>query len=124
VDPEISIREDAPEELRGVVIDIAYEAGLDPHDMRSLVCRVLRRREDPDNWSAFPNVDGEVRGHLDSCQWFEVYDVIEAIWSKLKKQRDKNIFSTEAEMFEPDPYEAFAAEVNRYFRCTNGRRSH
>jgi hypothetical protein len=76
---EISIREDAPLELRGVVVDIAYEAGLTPHDVREIACRVLRRRGDPSNWSAFPNVDGEARDHLDSCEWYEVYDVIESL---------------------------------------------
>ena len=82
-DAEISVREDAPRELRGVLVDIAYEGGMNPHTMRSLVCRALRAREDPNNWSAFPNVDGEVRSHLDACQWWEVYDVIEAIYGLL-----------------------------------------
>src|SRR5439155_8871530 len=32
---EIRVRNDAPYNLRGVVVDIAYEAGLDPHSMRT-----------------------------------------------------------------------------------------
>ncbi len=56
-EPEITVTTAAPEELRGVLVDIAYEAGLGPHNMRTLVCRLLRRREDDGNWSAFPNVD-------------------------------------------------------------------
>lgn len=67
--PEIMVRDEAPHELRGVLVDIAYECDHDPHEMRSIVCRVLRVRENPDNWSAFPNVDGEVRENLDGCQW-------------------------------------------------------
>jgi len=78
-DVEISVREDAPLEFRGVIVDIAYEVGLSPHEVRTVVCRVLRRREDPSNWSPFPNVDGEVRDHLDSCEWYEVYDVVEVL---------------------------------------------
>ena len=48
-----------------MLVDISYETGFDPLALRSLVCRVLRVREDPRNWSAFPNVDSEVRGDLD-----------------------------------------------------------
>src|SRR5262245_61585129 len=77
--PDAEVRHDAPHELRGAMVDIAYECGLDPHLMRSIVCRVLRVREDPENWSAFPNVDGEVRWHLDACPWYRVYDVIESV---------------------------------------------
>jgi hypothetical protein len=97
-DVEISVREDAPRELRGVMVDIAYEAGLSPHDVRGAVCRVLRRREDPNNWTAFPNVDGEVRDHLDSCEWYEVYDVIESLAEEVEKP------------------EKFEQELNEYFR--------
>ena len=77
--PEISVREDAPKELRSVVVDIAYEAGLTPSQLREAVCRVLRIESDPYNWSDFPNIDQEVRGDLLRCDWFEVYDVIEEI---------------------------------------------
>lgn len=45
-DAAISVRNDAPYNLRGVVVDLAYEAGLDPHGMRSIVCGTLRVRED------------------------------------------------------------------------------
>lgn len=97
-DADICVREDAPHELRGVIVDIAYEAGLSPHSVRSVVCQILRRREDPSNWSALPNVDGEVREHLDSCEWYEVYDVIEALAAEIN-----------------DPAK-FEHEVNAYFR--------
>jgi hypothetical protein len=79
-------------------VDLAYEAGLSPHNVRSLVCGVLRRREDPNNWSAFPNVDGEVRWNLDSCEWYEVYDVIESLAEEVE---------------DPDRFEQ---ELNSYFR--------
>ena len=76
--PEISVREDAPRELRSVVVDIAYEAGLTPGQLREVVCRVLRVESDSDNWSYFP-ITQEVKGELLRCEWFEVYDVIEEI---------------------------------------------
>jgi hypothetical protein len=102
-DVEIRIRHDAPEELRAVIVDIAYESGLNPHPLRDIVCRVLRVREDPNNWSA-PNVDLEVRGHLESCEWYEVYDLIEAIHDSLGRSKDDG---TRPEHFE--------REINKYF---------
>jgi hypothetical protein len=97
-DAEIIVREDAPEELRGVLVDIAYEAGLSPHGLRSIVCTVLRRREDPNNWTPFPNVDGEARYHVDTCEWYEVYDIIEAIAEDVENPG------------------GFESELNQYFR--------
>lgn len=106
-DVEITVRLDAPDELRGVVVDLAYESGLAPHAMRSLVCRVLRRREDQGNWTPFPNVDNEVRNHLDSCEWYEVYDIIEAIYDRLEKSAPTRHDGDGAEYFE--------REINKYF---------
>jgi hypothetical protein len=78
------VRNDAPHDLRGYIVDFAYESGLTPDDVRTVVCKVLMTRPDPNNWSPFPNVDGECRDHLDRCKWFEVYDIIESLHSKLE----------------------------------------
>ena len=82
-EPEIKVREDAPSELRSVLVDIAYESGLWPTALRETICRVLRTAANPGNWSDFPNIDIEVRYALEQCEWFEVYDVIEEIPSAL-----------------------------------------
>jgi len=103
---EITVREDAPHELRGVVVDIAYECGLEPHPARAIVCNTLRVREDPNNWSAYPNVDSEVRWHLDRCEWYEVYDVIEAFYRGLEERRERR--------YDARP-EQFGDELNEYF---------
>lgn len=105
---EITVRLDAPEELRDILVDIAYESGLTPHSLRSTVCSMLRKREDPNNWSAFPNVDGEVRMHLSSCAWYRVYDMIEVIYSDL-------VVST-TKLHDGQSAEYFASEINKYFR--------
>jgi AbiJ N-terminal domain 4 len=104
-DVEISVRHDAPEELRAVIVDIAYESGSTPHALRGIVCRVLRVKEDLSNWSPFPNLDGEVRNHLESCEWYEVYDLIEVIYRSLKLKEEGG---TRPEHFE--------SEINKYFR--------
>ena len=110
-EPEITVRQDAPDELRAVLADIAYESGLRPNSLRSLVCRVLRVAPDPSNWSEYPNVDGEVREHLRECPWYRVYDVIEAIYGRLKG-REGVLRGDQA----VDGGEYFSDELNAYFR--------
>lgn len=107
-DLEITVRQDAPEELRSAIVDIAYDSGLDPHSLRKIVTRVLRKRIDRNNWSAFPNVDDEVRGHLDACHWYEVYDVIEAVYCWLVESPPGRLPVDEAAYFD--------SEINKYFR--------
>jgi len=79
---EITIREDAPDDLRFTVLDEATKAGLDPGDLRDVVCRVFRKRPDPNNWSP-GNVQEEVEDLVYGADWFRVYDVIEAIVNRL-----------------------------------------
>ncbi len=76
---EITFRNDAPEELRYMVIQIGIELGLKPSDLRSIICPVLRKRPDSNNWSEYPNIRKEIGGLLDECEWYRVYDIIEVI---------------------------------------------
>ena len=48
-DAEITTRHSAPYDLRGVIVDLAYESGLSPKRRRSIVCRGLPTRENPNN---------------------------------------------------------------------------
>jgi hypothetical protein len=79
----ITVRNDAPYEFRGILVDLAYEYGLSPSILRELVCRQLRTRADQSNWSPYPNIDNEVRGLIDDCPWFKVYDILEEIARKV-----------------------------------------
>jgi len=112
--PEIGVRHDAPRELRGVLVDMAYAAGLTPKSLRPIVCQVLMRRPDEGNWSSFPNVDGENRDLLDQAEWFEVYDVIEAIYDglpPLSKYGDLDGAYDD----EKEPRLSFTKAINAYF---------
>ncbi len=110
-DTEISVHYDAPYELRGIVLDIAYEAGLGPSSLRSIICQLLRKREDPSNWSEYPNIASEVTELIDGCEWYDVYNIIEAIYKRLKSRDEKS--HTETSEFRAD---YFTAEINKYFR--------
>ena len=98
-DAEIHIRNDAPQMVRDAVIQIAYQCGLKPSDLRSLLCGLLFRAPDRGNWSEFPNIDSEARELIEDCEWFEVYDLIEDV-SKMRGSRAQD----------------FCDEMNRFFR--------
>jgi hypothetical protein len=110
-DAAITIRKEAPEEFRRVLVDLAYEAGLDPSRLRSIVCKLLRVPADPNNWSQFPNIDGEARGHIERCEWFEVYDLVERIHDSLL-----NKYAGYASLEVEQGASAFERELNAYFR--------
>jgi hypothetical protein len=100
---EITVREDAPEGLRGFIKMAYYDLGKSPSDLRSITSRVLKIAPDSNNWSEFPNIDYEVGQHLQNCEWYLVYDIIETIIQKLNPQEKAT----------------FIEEINEYF-ITNG----
>lgn len=75
---EITIREDAPHEFRGVLVTLCYDCGFAPSSLLRIACSALKKREQG-NWSEYPNIDREVRDLIDTCDWWRVYDIIEAI---------------------------------------------
>ena len=110
-DAEISIRHDSPEWLRELVVDLAYEAKFQPSDLRAFLCRLLLETADRNNWSEFPNIDGEVRGLLSAAPWFRVYDLIEWIFTQRHSSGSEvwNIDSNAAA-------DRFATTLNQAFR--------
>lgn len=95
---EIIIRDDAPEELREFVIQCLYDLGLQPNFLRSILCKVLRVFPDRDNFSK-SNIEAEVEARILHCEWFDVYDFIEAMWDAIQlNQREE-----------------FTNELNEYF---------
>lgn len=99
---EITKRNEAPAELRSVVLEVAYEAGLAPAEVRQALCSILLKRPDQNNWSR-PNVMEENLALIDNCEWYFVYDLIERIVDILYKRS------------EPESANSFSKKVNRYF---------
>jgi hypothetical protein len=87
---EISIREDAPESLHYFVLQTAIDLGWAPSSLRTILCRVLRVPPDSGNWSEYPNVWGAVEGLMYRCEWYKVYDVIEAMYARFSKHDSEN----------------------------------
>jgi hypothetical protein len=87
---EITVWEDAPENLRHFVLETAGAAGYGPSDVRNLICSVLHRRPDPNNWSEYPNVWGEAQELAYGCEWFKFYDFVEEICRSLANSTAEN----------------------------------
>jgi hypothetical protein len=103
---EITVREDAPENLRYFVLQTARDLGWRPTPLRSILCRVLRARPDASNWSEYPNIWDEVQELMYGCDWFKVYDIIEALHVAFARG-DENSGDNDAGVF--------ADELNEFF---------
>jgi hypothetical protein len=62
-----------------------------------IICKVLKVAPEG-NWTEFPNIDYEIKSHLEKCEWFFVYDIIELILQKLNAKERTN-FSEEMNEF-------------------------
>lgn len=83
-DAEISIRQDAPNEVRDAVTMLGYAFDLGPGGMRELICEVLLKRPNTDNWSP-GNIENEARSLIDEAPWYKVYDLAERLYIEVGK---------------------------------------
>ena len=89
---EILVRHDAPRALREALPQLAYGLGWGPSGMRLLVCQVLAVAPDRGKWSEYPNIADEVNYLLETCAWYRVYDIAEAVARELDQwsgERDR-----------------------------------
>jgi hypothetical protein len=101
----ITIHEDAPENLRYFVLQIAADLGWRPDPLRRIICRVLRVIPD-EGTNRDRDIQFEVRELMNTCPWFKVYDIIEALHASFARE-DENIGGDEAG--------SFADEINKFF---------
>src|SRR2546427_699781 len=101
---EITIREDAPQALQEYLIQLSYECGLKPSDLRKIICQTLKVLPDKQNWSERPNIHEENVQRLGQCKWFKVYDVIEQLDDYLGNHN-----------YDSGVYEHFTTELNEFF---------
>ncbi len=102
---QITVREDAPSELRGAIPLIAKSVGMGPDAMRQVICEVLLTQPDPDNWTPYPNVWNEVVWLVDEAPWYKVYDIAEALYAALAARQP----------WESSPADEFESRLNDFF---------
>lgn len=79
---EITIREDAPEQVRDGVLMLAYASGMGPGSLREVICQVLLQRPNPSNWSP-GNIENEVHRLIDDAPWHKIYDIAERLHAEI-----------------------------------------
>ena len=92
-DAGITIREDAPEELRYAIPQIASKLDMSYSSMRKIICQELLVPPDSFNWTEDPNIRNEVNGLIGSCLWFRVYDIAEALHNEIEGAHRQKLFS-------------------------------
>jgi hypothetical protein len=105
---EITVRHDAPDWLRDLVVQIADECGWNPGALRKILCAQLLVAPDLNNWSS-PNVDREVKGLLRDAPWFVVYDLIERLCAEARNK--PGAFGNTGSISDE-----FTGRINRAFR--------
>lgn len=115
---EIAFREDAPDNLRYFVLETARELDWAPSSLRPIICHVLKEVPNQNNWSEFPNIWDEVQELIYGCEWFKVYDIIEALHAHFVKHDRENRLQ-DAPRFS-DAINAFFVEKGIGWRLFNG----
>jgi hypothetical protein len=95
---EITIRHEAPQGLREFIIQTVIALGHEPNFIRDIICRVLRKIPNRDNWSPYPNIFNETVELITECEWFYVYDIIEAFYKALNS-KERQSFQEEVNDF-------------------------
>ena len=101
---EISIRNAAPVAVRHAILKIAEdEMDVSPAVLREVLCRILRKMPDPDNWSQYPNIWEECQKLIGEAGWYRVYDFVEELYQELEV------------LHELEDAEEWAERINEYF---------
>lgn len=95
---EITVRHDAPQALREFIIQTIESLGYGPSYSRRIICRVLRKVPNRNNWSPYPNIYDEVVDLISECEWFYVYDIIEGLYISIE-EKHKQTFQDEINDF-------------------------
>ncbi len=102
------VQEDAPQELRETVVEIAARAGLDYDDIFEVAGRIGKASwEHSETRQAGTSSRIQLKPLVSRWEWYLVYDFIEALWSKMRLG-----------YFEGPIEEDFAWMINDYFRHT------
>ncbi len=78
-EPEITIRNDAPAWLRDRMLELACVAGLDVFDIRRILSKHFGRMPQ----AHASQIEAEITVWIRGCAWYDVYDIIEAIYQTL-----------------------------------------
>lgn len=85
----VTIRFDAPQELRVWLFDLVKKLGFSIKAFRGIVCQMSYQTADPNNWGENSFMESEIRVLLENCRWNYIYDIIETTLVALPQQIKK-----------------------------------
>jgi hypothetical protein len=117
-DAPITIREDAPDDFRFQLLQIASRnCNLRPRDIRDIVCRVLQRRPNPGQQTENKYMWQEIDDLVYNCSWYFVYDITEALYNDLVSRSGSGaIYEDLNSRAANDKAAIFETKVNECFR--------
>jgi uncharacterized protein YoaH (UPF0181 family) len=81
-EPEITVREDAPEAIREGLIVVAQETGMATGGLLRIACKALRKiRKSDDNFNY--TFEDELHEIITNAKWYRIYDICEKIYEFL-----------------------------------------
>ncbi|MBO7566851.1 MAG: hypothetical protein J6T60_07135 [Bacteroidales bacterium] len=80
---EISIRFDAPPQLRAWLLPLVKRLKYSIKSFRDIVCQMSYQPSNPSNWGENSFMESEIQELLNNCQWNYIYDIIEETYKQL-----------------------------------------
>ena len=80
---EITIRFDAPTELREWLFCLIKRLKYSIKSFRDIVCQMSYQTANPNQWGENSYMEEEIRELLDNCQWNNIYDIIEETYRQI-----------------------------------------
>lgn len=99
----ITIRFDAPPQLRGWLLPLIKRLRFSVMKFREIICQMSYQPPNPSNWCENSYLESEIQELLDNCQWNYVYDIIEATYKEIPAASK----------------DEYATSINKFF-LTNG----
>ena len=100
---EITIRFDAPAELREWLFCLVKRLKYSIKSFRNIVCQMSYQNANPNQWGENSYMEEEIRELLANCKWYYIYDIIEETYKQLPTTARGN----------------FTTSLNNFF-CSNG----
>ncbi len=101
---DITIRFEAPMELREWVFSLVMRLGFSMSKFRSIVCQMSFQSLDSNQYSENNFMASEIRTLLEKCKWNYIYDIIEQTYNELPTKLKEDYQSSITDFFISNGY--------------------
>ena len=101
---EITIRFDAPTELREWLFCLIKRLKYSIKSFRDIVCQMSYQTANPDQWGENSYMEEEIRELLANCRWNNIYDIIEETYKQIPMNTKEDYTSSLNDYFYNNGY--------------------